>query len=292
LATANAVANTLGTVLYSLGLATAIGLLSLVGAGFQGYAVIVLTAFFGYSGSALLVRALFTPQALGPDDTERPHETVSTAIVAAAKGMIAGARHLAEHRVALYALLAQGGGRGMYGILTIAMLLYAKTLAHGTEFLGLVFVAGAVGALMAAVSTPPATRRWGGQRWLLTLIGVNAVTILVVALVFQPWLLLTAVFVLNVTSMGIKIVVDTALQHECDDDYQGRVFSVNDTAFNGIYVAGLFVGAYLLPSSGRSSIAMIMIVLGYGLLCLWYSFATRVTTPAEVVQKSIDIPAP
>ncbi|MBA3488065.1 MAG: hypothetical protein H0T78_00710, partial [Longispora sp.] len=170
---------------------------------------------------------------------------------------------------------AQGFSRGLYGLLAIAMLLFARSLGSGTEFLGLVFVTGAIGALLAAAITPAATRRWGGQRWLLILLILNAVTVGVLTPAFQPVALLAAVFMLNVASMGIKIVVDTALQHECADEYRGRVFSVNDTAFNTLYVVGLFVGAYALPVNGRSASTVMAVTACYLLLGAWYFGRTR-----------------
>ncbi|MBG6139646.1 MFS transporter [Longispora fulva] len=278
LATANAVANTLGTIAFTAGLATAVGLLSVVGAKFHGYAIIVLTALLGYAASSLLAKVLFHWEALGPDAADRQrhsHLSVPQALAVAARGMVDGARHLRSRKVAYYALLAQGGARGLYGLLTIATLLFAKTMGHGKEFLGLVFAFGAVGALVAALVTPAATRKWGGQLWLLALLAVDAGAIAALTLSFKPWMLLGGVFVLNIASGGMKIVVDTSIQHECDDEYQGRVFSVNDTAFNSLNVVGLFIGAYLLPVDGRSVLAMVCIAAGYATLATWYFSVLR-----------------
>ncbi|MGY0230332.1 MFS transporter [Longispora urticae] len=278
LATANAVANTMGTMAFTSGLATAVGLLTLVGAKFHGYAIIVLTALLGYGASSLLAKLLFHWEALGPDAADRlrhSHLSVPQALVVAARGMVDGARHLSSRKNAYYALLAQGAARGLYGLLTIATLLFAKTMGHGKEFLGLVFACGAIGALVAALITPAATRRWGGARWLLALLVVDAVAIGTMTPSFEPLLLLAGVFVLNIASMGMKIVVDTSIQHECDDEYQGRVFSVNDTAFNSLNVVGLFIGAYLLPANGKSVITMFCIAVGYAALATWYFSVQR-----------------
>ncbi|WP_018349008.1 MFS transporter [Longispora albida] len=278
LATANAVANTLGTVAYTSGLATAVALIGVVGAKDHGYGVIALTALIGYGTSSLLARLYYTKPELGPDDAERPSSTVAAAAADTVRGMVRGAKHLFARRPAFYALLAQGGARGIYGLLTIAMLLFAKTLSHDKQFLAGVFISGMIGALVAAAITPAASRKIGGARWLAALLAANAVIVPILAWGFQEAPLLMAVFLLNVGSMGAKIVVDTALQHECADEYRGRVFSVNDTAFNVLYVGGLFVGAYTLPVSGKSTGMVLAVAAGYALLACWYTLVSRKTT--------------
>ena len=49
----------------------------------------------------------------------------------------------------------------------------------------------------------------------------------------------TAAFFVGLVTQATKIVTDTALQVDIADDYRGRVFSVNDTAFNLLFVVGL-----------------------------------------------------
>jgi hypothetical protein len=53
------------------------------------------------------------------------------------------------------------------------------------------------------------------------------------------------------------------------------VFSVNDTGFNLLFVAGLFIGAVVLPPSGVSAVAMVGTGVGYGLVALGYGLAHR-----------------
>jgi hypothetical protein len=103
--------------------------------------------------------------------------------------------------------------------------------------------------------------------------GLLAATALGIAgfgLVFDLRLMLLAVFVLNVAAQGLKIIVDTSLQHECDDRYRGRVFSVNDTAFNLLLVVGMYVGALVLPANGKSTAVLVVVAALYALLALGY----------------------
>jgi predicted MFS family arabinose efflux permease len=84
-------------------------------------------------------------------------------------------------------------------------------------------------------------------------------------------MLLGAVFVTNLAAQGIKIVTDTSLQHECADEFRGRVFSINDTAFNLMLVAGMYVGALTLPENGRSAAVLSVVAAGYVLAAAGYA---------------------
>lgn len=281
LVTANAISGTLGSICYSIGLGTAVSLLRfVVPPTFHGYAVLAALAPLGYVGSALLARASFDADVLGPDATERRRVRLAAALVEVGRGMVAGIRHLAGKRGAAYAMLAQSGFRVLYGVLALStLLLFRKYFNTGSDFsgsitgLGMVFVAGSLGVLTGAFLTPPVTRRVGGWRWLAGLMIGVGVVVLLFGLPFRPLLLDLAVFFINVAAQGMKIVVDTALQHECADEYRGRVFSVNDTTYNICFVGGMFVAALTLPPNGRSVTALALVALGYLVLGAWYATA-------------------
>jgi MFS family permease len=176
--------------------------------------------------------------------------------------------------------LAQSAFRALYGVLALAVLLlhrqyfhHSKDLSGSISGLGLVFVAGGAGVLIAAFLTPPVTRRIGAWRWIAWLLAGTAVAVVTFGLPFNPGLLVVAVLFTNIAAQGIKIVVDTALQHECDDAYRGRVFSINDTAFNLCFVVGLFVAALVLPADGHSAAALLVVGFGYALVTVWYVVA-------------------
>jgi predicted MFS family arabinose efflux permease len=80
-----------------------------------------------------------------------------------------------------------------------------------------------------------------------------------------------AVLFTNLATQGIKIVVDTALQHECDDRFRGRVFSINDTSFNLSFVLGLFIGAVVLPVDGHAPVVLLTVAAGYAVAACWYA---------------------
>jgi Major Facilitator Superfamily len=280
LVTANALASTLGTLLYSLGLGTTVLLLNtVVHKNSHGYALLAASACVGYLASALLCWRSFDAAALGPDDTQRAREPVLAAVVDVARGMVAGVRHLVHKRGPAYGLVAQSLHRALYGVLTLATLLlfrryfYPDSDSRALAGLGEVVVVGGFGALLAAFVTPWVTRRIGGWRWVSALLALVGVAILGLGLPFVPALLVAATFVINLAAQGMKIVVDTAIQTECADEYRGRVFSVNDTLFNVCFVVGLFIAARTLPTDGHSYVALIAVSAGYLLLALWLGLA-------------------
>ena len=278
LVTANALSTTSGSVAAAIGGGAAVLLQQLIGDGSAGYAAIALASAVGYGSSAALARR-FGPDQLGPDDVERSRrETVGDV----ARGLVAGARHVAERREVLSALTAIGAHRFFYGISTImTLLLYRNHFTDDGFFraelagLGQVFAASALGILTAAAITPAAVRRFGKHRWVIGLFATAAVTELALGLPFTMSTLLPAAFLLGLVAQASKISVDTLVQEQVADDFRGRVFSVYDTLFNVTFVAAAVVGAFVLPVSGKSYALVIVVAVGYALTALAYRTAVR-----------------
>jgi MFS family permease len=280
LVTANALATTLGTVCYSIGLGLAgLTLNTVLHKTFHGYGALAATGAFGYVGAALLARVSFTLTELGPDEEHRPAHGVLAGIGVVARGMVAGLRHLASRPVAAYPMVAQGLFRVLYGVLALStLLLYRRYFYPGNDSRALaglaqVVVAGGLGSLAAAFLTPPIATRIGGWRWITVLIGTVGVLVFALGLPFEPLLLVVATFFMSLAAQGTKIVVDTAIQQECADDFRGRVFSVNDTSYNLCFVLGLFSAAVLLPETGHSIPAILLVSIGFLALTGWYGMA-------------------
>ncbi len=277
LVTANALAGTLGSVAAAIGLGSALVLVkTAVPATSHGYGLIASFALLGYAGSAMLARLSFSAAELGPDSLLRPHAGVWTELISDARDVVAGLRHLVIRRGAGYALLVQGAHRVLFGVVALITILeYRGYLSPGgrgsTPALAGLLAAGGLGVLVAAFLTPPVSRRVGGWRWVVGLLVFEGLTILVAGLGVRPQLLALGAFSINLAGQGIKIVVDTDLQHECADEYRGRVFSVNDTAFNVSFVVGLFIAAYTVPSSGRSVTLLAAVFAGFLLAAAWYA---------------------
>ncbi|MFI5913887.1 MFS transporter [Dactylosporangium sp. NPDC051541] len=279
LVTANSLGGTLGSLSYSLGIGVGAALIKTVLATtFHGYALVVGLAAIFYLISALIGRMSFTPDELGPDARDRRGGSILAALGETSRGTVAGVRHLAAKRGAAWLVLAQATFRLLYGVVLLACLLLFRTgFNHGGDVTGSfgtianAFIAGGIGMLIASFVTPPVTRRIGGWRWVAIVLAGTGVAILGFGLPFDPVLLLGAVFVTNLAAQGIKIVTDTSLQHECADEYRGRVFSINDTTFNIALVAGMYLGALTLPDTGRSAAVLCVVAAGYVLAAGGYA---------------------
>ncbi|GGM10111.1 MFS transporter [Dactylosporangium sucinum] len=279
LVTANSFAATLGSLSFSVGIGVGAALIkSVLATSFHGYALVAALAAAFYAVSALIGRVSFGADELGPDAADRTTGSIRVAMREVNYGTIAGARHLATKRGAAYLMLAQAAFRLLYGVVLLACLLLFRTeFNHGTEpsdsfgTIANAFLAGGVGLLVASFVTPPVTRRIGGWRWVALLLAATGVGLLGFGLPFDPVLLLGAVFVTSLAAQGLKIVTDTSLQHECADEYRGRVFSINDTAFNITLVAGMYLGALTLPENGRSAAVLGTVAAGYVLAAAGYA---------------------
>jgi len=287
LVTNNAVASTMGTVAYSLGLgASAVVLHTVLHTDNHGYAVLAACGAAGYLVASAIARLSYARMALGPDGVITRATWIGYEIVEIARGMIAGARHLMGRPPVAYAMGVQAISRALYGVMTLAtLLLYSRffyaTYEDAIGGLGVIVVVGSAGAIMAALITPYATRHVGGRAWLFVMTLLIAVTLPPLGLPFVPLLLVAATFIANVSSQSIKIVVDTNVQVHCDEQFRGRVFSVEDTLFNLMFVAGLFVAAVTLPDNGHSTGAIIAVSAGYLALSLSYAWLTKGQPPLE-----------
>jgi MFS family permease len=284
LVTANSLASTLGSICFSAGLGIALVLINwLVSAGNSGYAAMAVVAPIGYVASSVLAWRSFRVDELGPDHATAPSRApMRSAIGDVVRGMGDGLVHLASKRGAAYTMAAKAGFRVLFGVLTLAMLLLYRNYfvtddVHGSiTGLAFVVVAGTAGVLVAALVTPPVSRWIGGWRWVAGLIAAMAIALPVFVSPFTQPLLVVAVFCVNIAAQGTKIVVDTSIQHECDDDYRGRVFAVNDTTYNLSYVLGLFIAALTLPADGHSPTAVFVVGAGFAVIAGWYAvFAGR-----------------
>ena len=263
---ANAVSPTTGTVTAVLGGLTGFLLSRAVGGSAnEGTDVAVLTAAAGvYLAAGVLAlrihRDLLGPDLRGglPDPWRAVHHV--------AGGLVSGARHVAHRQPAARALGAIAAHRFFYGVSTVAVILLHRNYFHevsdvdgGLTGLATVFVATAVGLGVAAVLTPVVTRRIAKEWWVVTLLVAAAVLQVFPAALYTEPAVLVAAAGLGVASHGIKIVVDTVVQENVEDEYRGRVFSIYDMLFNvGFVGAAAFAAATLPPSGMNTSVARVM----------------------------------
>jgi hypothetical protein len=272
----NSLSTTAGFAVTILGGGVGLGLRNLVGAGDAANATVAVTAAAGYLLSSALARR-FPRGLLGPDRAavEVP---LRAALAAVGRGFTEGAAHVWRRRPAAYALVATCAHRLCYGLISMAaLLLYRNYFTdHGFFRAGITGAAqalafGAAGSVAAAVVTPVATRRMRPQMWVAVLFAVASGAELVLGLPYTEPALLGAAFVLGLTAQGSKICIDTILQQAVDESFRGRVFSFYDTLFNLMFVWAAVVGAVLLPSSGRSYLALGVVSAVYAVTAAWYA---------------------
>jgi MFS family permease len=273
LVTANALSTTSGGIAATLGGAFGIAVRGLTGDTNVGYGIVGALALLPYLASALTARGFGRP-ALGPDDVHRNNRETARAVVA---GLVAGARYVARIRPVYYALTVIGIYRFCYGITTITtLLLYRNYLTEdgffraGLAGLAQVVLGLAIGSALAAVVTPPITRRLGFVRWAAILLLSAAAAGLGLILPYRIPLLVLAAAALGFTSQGIKICVDTLLQQNVADEFRGRVFTLYDTLFNVTFVAAAVFTALLLPDSGHSPATVVAISVVYVATAIGY----------------------
>ncbi len=106
-------------------------------------------------------------------------------------------------------------------------------------------------------------RKIGARRLVIGLFIALAVIIPAFGLPYVPALTAVTAGAVSLATQCLKIVTDTELQVRCADDFRGRVFSLNDTAINVLFVVGLFFGSVVLPVDGHLPGALVGIGLAY-----------------------------
>lgn len=262
LVTANALAPTSGTIAAACG-----GLLGIVVSRAAGgddagsVAVLALTATgFALAGTVATRRGR---NLLGPSG-EKPADT----IVGVARGLADGFRELVRRPLAGRAIAVTGAHRIVFGALTVSTLLLLRNTFNApidaTDALGEFAMAtgvAAAGALIAALLTPWASRRWGTTRWTVVALlqgGILGVGFYLIGAMNQafPALLIGAASI-GFTGQAVKVCADTLVQRHVSDDHLGRVFALYDMVLNVCMVTGITAMAFLSPESGRAPLAFL-----------------------------------
>ncbi|MGI5223860.1 MFS transporter [Actinoallomurus sp. CA-142502] len=278
LITANAVSVTSGTMASFAGAGAAYLLRLVFGADRHGTALILMCAAAAYVGTSAIATTLGR-DLLGPElPTARPE--AREAVRQVLRGLLDGARHVRERRPAAFALGAIGAHRFLYGITTIMTVLLFRNYFTGSAEAGmggfaLALVVSGAGYFLAAVVTPLVTERISKEVWIAVQLGFAAVAEVVLGAPFAAFPFIAGGFLLGLAAQGVKLCVDTIVQTIISDAYRGRVFSFYDMIFNGLYVAGFAIAALILPPSGKSYGALLLIGCGYAVAAAVYWLGAR-----------------
>ncbi|NJP99224.1 MFS transporter [Streptomyces zingiberis] len=281
LVTANAISPTAGTIAATAG-AGLVFALHLT--GWESDAGTVLLGALVYLGAGLAALGLGRDQ-LGPETLARLR--MRAAVTDTVHGLLDGLAHLTRRRTAARALTAMTLMRFCYGALTVMVLMlcrYAWTdgagpgeagggdtagaTTAGFPLLGLAVALSGAGFLVAALLTPWGARRLGNRNWIALAALVAAVLEPALGLTFTPVPVLTAAFLLGLTTQAAKIATDTIVQSAVDDTFRGRVFSLYDMLFNAAFVAAAALAALVLPPDGRSTVLVALVAVLYAATAL------------------------
>ena len=284
---ANSVGPTSGTVVAFIGGIIGIGVRLATGPGPVSSAVILLAAGLCYLGSGLSATRM-PRDSLGPDlGTRENLRSVAADLESVAAGLVAGLRHIWHRRPARAALTATGAHRFLYGILLLmSILLYRNYFYPGSggtkalqHFLPVV-ISSAIGYGAAAWLTPIATRRISNAAWITAVLAAGGVVTGVLGVSFGQVEFIVIGFALGVTAQGLSICTTTILQQEMEDEFRGRVFSVNDMLFNVTFVLGAALSAAFMPVTGRSLPMLLVVACGYVVAAAAYRLMAGQSRPA------------
>ena len=253
--------------MFSLGGVMAVGVSQLAGGADGGgnSAVAALAAVF-FLATALLMTRLDRTR-LGPDgDEDLPH--VGSAVAAVVLGLVGAIQHLAQRYPAGIALLVMTAHRFAFGFVVAQTVVLFRNYFYRPdevdEALRAIALAGggiAVGAGLAVLLTPIATRRMRKERWIVVMLAVGAVVLVLPAIALAPWSILVTSVGLGVSTQSVKICVDSLVQEWTADDVRGRAFSIYDMLFNLALVTSAVIAALVLPVDGVAPVAFLVVAV-------------------------------
>lgn len=196
--------------------------------------------------------------------------------------LVSGARYLLRRGTPALALEVMAVHRFLYGANFIALILISRNLlADPTDTAaGLATFATLTGISFAGngaaiVLTPLAHERMRPAGWIMTCLGIGALS--QALLVVSPtWpVVASSAVLLGLSVQGAKIAVDTIVHRDTHDDYRGRAFSLYDVLYNAAFVAAAALAAVALPDTGWSRPVFGVLGVVYLLVLLGYRRATR-----------------
>lgn len=275
----NAVFTTLGAAMLAAGAAVSTVLRAIFGADNAGSGATLLSGAVFALCSGLLA-ATFAPKRLGPD---RPDGAGHSALYSMGRGLAHGIRAVADHPSVAVVLGAIGVHRIIFGMNTLMFLLIVRNFDLGwplftnVRAMAAIGAAVALGALIAAVSTPWSVHHFGRRRTIAWALVVGALAEALIGPLQAATVLLSA-GLLGLAGQTVKLCGDVAMQCDVPDSYRGQVFAVQDALFNSAFVAAAFVAALVIPANGFS---VGLIAVGTLLYVLGAAFVWR-SNPAAV----------
>ncbi len=128
---------------------------------------------------------------------------------------------------------------------------------------GIAASSGGLAGLVAHLITPPVTRRISKTAWIACLLALGGILTGPLGATFRPVSFLIVGFGINLVAQGVAICATTIIQEDVDDDYRGRVFSLNDMLFGATFSLGATAAAQFMPATGKSYLLITVVAAGY-----------------------------
>ena len=279
----NSVSPTAGGTLAAIGALVGVGVNAGTGDTERGAAITLLVAGACYVAASLVARTM-PKDSLGParEPGQRAPGRLLTELRIVAAGLASGVRFVVRRRGPAAALSAIGGNRFCYGILFLmSILLYRNFFYHGAKastaetHFGYLAAAGAVGYFLAALLTPPVTRRLSKPAVIALALAASAVLIGVLGQTFDQIAYIFMAFCLGLAGQATAICATTVLQEQLPDDYRGRAFSYYDMMFNITFAAGVLICLPFMPANGKSAGLIAFVAIGYAVTAGGYWWLSR-----------------
>ncbi|HEX2300107.1 MAG TPA: MFS transporter, partial [Pseudonocardiaceae bacterium] len=165
------------------------------------------------------------------------------------------------------ALFAHRAAVGISLLITVLLMRYSFTdmgvLRAGMSGLAEIFAAGALGILMAGLTTARIVARLGRRRSMSLALVLAALTQAGLGLPMLLPTVLVATFVIIYAGQVVKLCVDAAVQRDIGDEARGRVFALYDMLFNITQVIAVGVAATIIPANGESVTLIVVATVVY-----------------------------
>lgn len=268
---ANALAVTGGSVWVVIGGGLGLGVRQLINGtetANHADALLVAIAAIGYFITALLT-AMLGKSEIGP----LAHEIAEGGISQGIREMREGFRFLEDHGDATRGIAATAIQRGGLTALTLTALLLERNTFHnpsdseaGLAGLSIALTIAAFGFIIGAAIAPYGVRMVGRHRWIRFSILASGASSLLLVIDRNSTLLFLTAFLTAMCGQSVKVTNDALVQSKIDDLFRGRVFAVYDVLVNAAIVAGALIAAWILPTSGDSWIAPLLISISWTLV--------------------------
>lgn len=289
---ANTLTPTLGAVAAVVGavLGLLVGLIAPTGLRDSAALVSAALLFAGASALALrLGRDQLGPTHIGDDLAESLRRTLGD--------LAEGARYLARRATPGLGLGVMAVHRFLYGMNFIALILISRNLladpadaAAGLAMFALLTGISFAGNGLAIVLTPIAHQRMTPSAWIVTCLGIGALSQALLVTTPLMGVVAASAVLLGLSVQGAKIAADTIVHRDTDDDFRGRAFALYDVLYNAGFVAAAALGAAVLPDTGWSRAVFAGLTVTYVVVALVYRalIARLDDTPRPVLPHEAD----